>query len=228
MSASTDRNLLFGILALKLDFISKDALIAAMNAWLLDKNRSLGDILTERRQLPPDRLHLLTALVAEHLKQHGGDPKRSLAAVSLPVSAQQALESIADADVQQTLAQVGIICSTSATPRLNPARSRNDRRWVPNGSTAMASPYTCSRSARPVSCCSELAADRLVPTEIDALGTTRRKSRWRGVTSDFVLHKSSNSRAGGGVPEVAALTCLGAGLAASSWVKMGHPTRSLT
>jgi hypothetical protein len=28
-----DRNLLFGILALQLDFISRKALIAAMNAW---------------------------------------------------------------------------------------------------------------------------------------------------------------------------------------------------
>jgi hypothetical protein len=34
---SADRNLLFGILAVQLDFVSKDALIAGMNAWLLDK-----------------------------------------------------------------------------------------------------------------------------------------------------------------------------------------------
>ena len=30
-----DRNLLFGILALQMDFISREALVAAMNAWVL-------------------------------------------------------------------------------------------------------------------------------------------------------------------------------------------------
>src|SRR5262249_35564205 len=33
--AAADRNLLFGILALQMDFIRRDALIAAMNAWVV-------------------------------------------------------------------------------------------------------------------------------------------------------------------------------------------------
>jgi len=36
---STDRNLLFGILALQMDFISRDALIKAMHTWVLDKTK---------------------------------------------------------------------------------------------------------------------------------------------------------------------------------------------
>src|SRR5262245_65353429 len=43
--AASDRNLLFGILALQMDFISRDALVAAMHAWVLDKQKSLGGIL---------------------------------------------------------------------------------------------------------------------------------------------------------------------------------------
>ena len=78
MSASADRNLLFGILAVQLDFVSKDALIAAMNAWVLDKAKPLGDILRDGGHLSAERLQLLAALVAEHLKQHGDDPQRSL------------------------------------------------------------------------------------------------------------------------------------------------------
>jgi hypothetical protein len=35
---SADRNLPFGILAAQLDFVSRDALIAAMNAWVLAKH----------------------------------------------------------------------------------------------------------------------------------------------------------------------------------------------
>jgi hypothetical protein len=39
-SAAANRNLLFGILALQMDFIGRDALIAGMNAWVL--GRPLG------------------------------------------------------------------------------------------------------------------------------------------------------------------------------------------
>lgn len=43
-----DRNLLFGILSLQMDFISRDALISAMNAWVLEKSKPLGQILLEQ------------------------------------------------------------------------------------------------------------------------------------------------------------------------------------
>ena len=52
---AADRNLLFGILALQMDFISRDALIAAMNAWVLEKHRPLADLLEERGALSPGR-----------------------------------------------------------------------------------------------------------------------------------------------------------------------------
>jgi hypothetical protein len=41
-SVHAERNLLFGILAVQMDFISRDALIAAMHAWVLDKVKPLG------------------------------------------------------------------------------------------------------------------------------------------------------------------------------------------
>jgi WD40 repeat protein/tRNA A-37 threonylcarbamoyl transferase component Bud32 len=73
-SPVTDRNLLFGILALQMDFVDRDALVGAMNAWLLEKTRSLGDILVEQRALTGDRHALLDALVQEHLGQPEHDP----------------------------------------------------------------------------------------------------------------------------------------------------------
>src|SRR5437879_2315852 len=108
MAASADRNLLFGILALQLDFVTRDQLIAAMNAWVLDKTKPLGDILHDAGALEADRLQLLSALVSEHLKQHGGDAQRSLAALSsLESTARQQLLAVADSDVQATIMQVG-------------------------------------------------------------------------------------------------------------------------
>jgi hypothetical protein len=53
-AAPADRNLLFGILAVQIDFIGRYALVAAMHAWVLAKDRPLGDILAEQGALTPD------------------------------------------------------------------------------------------------------------------------------------------------------------------------------
>jgi formylglycine-generating enzyme required for sulfatase activity/tRNA A-37 threonylcarbamoyl transferase component Bud32 len=105
-SPAADRNLLFGILALQMDFVGRDALIAAMNAWVLDKNKPLGQILRERGQLAEDEHALLEAMVRKHLEKHGNDPERSLAAVSSVGPLRHELQQIADADVQASLAHV--------------------------------------------------------------------------------------------------------------------------
>jgi tRNA A-37 threonylcarbamoyl transferase component Bud32 len=80
-SADTARNLLFGILALQNEFITRDDLLAAFAAWVADRSRGLGERLRARGALDGGRHNLLGALVEEHLKLHGGDPGRSLAAL---------------------------------------------------------------------------------------------------------------------------------------------------
>jgi hypothetical protein len=106
-SPLADRNLLFGILALQMDFISRDALISAMSAWVLDKSRALGHILQEQGALRADRRALLDSLVENHLEMHAGDARQSLAAVASVHPVRQELEQIADADVQASLVHVG-------------------------------------------------------------------------------------------------------------------------
>lgn len=101
---AADRNLLFGILALQMDFIGKDALIAAMHAWVLDKTRQLGQILVEQGALSSQRQVLLDALVREHLKQHGQDSEASLAALRPVGVPGEELRQIADPELQASLA----------------------------------------------------------------------------------------------------------------------------
>ena len=60
---STDRNLLFGILAPQMDFISRDALVGAMNVWVIQKDKPLGEVLVERGELAKARRDLLEGLV---------------------------------------------------------------------------------------------------------------------------------------------------------------------
>ncbi len=103
---TADRNLLFGILALQMNFISRDALVAAMHAWVLDKATPLGQILVGQGALPEDAHHLLDALVQKHLAMHGGDPERSLASVSSLGPVRDELRRVADTDLHASLARV--------------------------------------------------------------------------------------------------------------------------
>jgi eukaryotic-like serine/threonine-protein kinase len=50
-STACDRNLLFGVLALQMDFLDRDTLLAALQAWAFDKTHSLGDILVAQQIL---------------------------------------------------------------------------------------------------------------------------------------------------------------------------------
>ena len=101
-----DRNLLFGILAVQMDFISRDQLVAAMNAWVLAKHKPLGEILLEQGALAAERRTLLDALVGEHLKLHANDPEQSLAAVSSVDALADVLARINDPDLHASLAHL--------------------------------------------------------------------------------------------------------------------------
>jgi hypothetical protein len=103
---SADRNLLFGILALQMDFISRDALIKSMHAWVLEKHKPLGQILREQGALREDVHPLLEAMVNKHLELHGGDAQKSLEAVGSIGSVRQELQQVADADLHASLAHV--------------------------------------------------------------------------------------------------------------------------
>src|SRR5262249_17822895 len=103
---STDRNLLFGLLALQMDFVGRDALIAALQQWAVEKDKPIGQILCDLGMLSKEQRTLLDALLEEHIKKHDSDPQRSLNAISSIGSVRKNLEQIADADLHASLAQV--------------------------------------------------------------------------------------------------------------------------
>src|SRR5262249_56002176 len=83
-------SLLLGILALQNNFIDREALLAAFNAWVMDKSRPLGQILLDRGALSAARHAVLLKLVGHHLDQHSHDPERSLAVLpAMPSSPPQ-------------------------------------------------------------------------------------------------------------------------------------------
>jgi serine/threonine-protein kinase len=104
---SADRNLLFGLLALQNGLINQIQLVAAFQAWTLDKSCALADHLEARGDLSSTKRALLEGLAQVHVDVHGGDVEKSLAAVPAGKSTRQNLARIGEPEIGHTLAQVG-------------------------------------------------------------------------------------------------------------------------
>ena len=65
------------------------------------------DLLAEQGVLRPEHRPLLDALVEAHLKLHGGNPEKSLAAVGVGQSTRERLARIGNPDLDESLARVG-------------------------------------------------------------------------------------------------------------------------
>jgi serine/threonine protein kinase len=107
MDALADRNLLFGLLALQNGMIDQAALFVAFSTWTRDKVRSLADILLDQGAISADDRAMLAEMVAWHLKRHGGDPEKSLAAIAFGSSTRERLAALGDPDLARSLPLVG-------------------------------------------------------------------------------------------------------------------------
>ena len=105
-SYAANRTVQFGLLALRTGLIDADQLRTAWISWARDKVRPLAEHFTELGALDRDQLKLLDDLSSQHLKKHGGDIEKSLAALPIERSAREALAGIGDPDLGTTLPSV--------------------------------------------------------------------------------------------------------------------------
>jgi serine/threonine-protein kinase len=113
MAADADRHLLFGLLALQNGLIDQGQLVAAFQAWTRDRARPLAEHLAARGDLDGEQRAGVEAMVALHLRKHGGSAERSLAAVPAGRSTRESLERIGDPVIDATLSGVGSASGSS-------------------------------------------------------------------------------------------------------------------
>jgi serine/threonine-protein kinase len=101
----TDRNLLFGVLALQADVITATQFIEACTLWASRKETALADLLTERGWLTAADRADVERLVQRKLHKHSGDARASLAEAA-PDPIRRSLAALRDPDVQQSLADL--------------------------------------------------------------------------------------------------------------------------
>jgi hypothetical protein len=98
----TDRNLLFGVLALQADVVTPSQFIEACTVWAGRKDVALAELMAERGWLTPEDKSHVEYLLERKLQKHAGDVRAGLAAAT-PGEVKEALASLGDADIQHSL-----------------------------------------------------------------------------------------------------------------------------
>jgi hypothetical protein len=102
---AASRDLLFGLLALQNGLINQVQLVAAFQAWTLDKARALADHLIALGHLNGAQKAVVEAMANLHVAKHG-DVERSLAAIPAGRSTHESLARLGDLDIEGTLAHI--------------------------------------------------------------------------------------------------------------------------
>ncbi|MBI3407516.1 MAG: protein kinase [Planctomycetes bacterium] len=139
--AASDHNLLFGLMALQMDFINRDELIASMKDWALEKNVPLGQILVRQRVLTEVRRGMIDALVADHVESNGGDTKKSLESLPVNNRVRADVANASDPVVQESIAHAmpqspddpGVTLTQAAVTAATPLRYRPLRTHAQGG-----------------------------------------------------------------------------------------------
>jgi serine/threonine-protein kinase len=98
-----ERNLLFGVLALQMDFVSREALLSAMKTCATEQDKRVGDVLCSQGALAEEDDGLIDSLVRRFIERHDNDARRSLAAVTTIDAIRRELEEIGDPDLNATV-----------------------------------------------------------------------------------------------------------------------------
>jgi serine/threonine-protein kinase len=100
----TDRNLLFGVLALQADVITAAQFIDACTLWASRKDVPMADLLAELFGLSPNERADVERLVARKLHKHGGNARASLAEAA-PEPVRRSLAGLNDPEFLRSLAE---------------------------------------------------------------------------------------------------------------------------
>ena len=91
MADVAERHLLFGMIALQVGLIDQAQLVAAFQSWARDKGRPLSEHLAAHGAIDEADRTAVEALAKRHLKRHGDDIEKSLAAVNVNRSTRESL-----------------------------------------------------------------------------------------------------------------------------------------
>ncbi len=102
---NTDRNPLFGVLALQTELIDPKQFADACGAWAARRDLALADLLIDRGWITAEDKSNVEKLLERKLKRYGGDVRASLAALA-DAEVRDAIRDVADSDVRQSISSL--------------------------------------------------------------------------------------------------------------------------
>jgi len=99
---NTDQNLLFGVLALQLEYINANQFVDVCSAWTTRKNNTVADILVELGWISDEAKLEIGGLLERKLKKHDQDSRKALSAIA-DASVRDAMRDLNDEEVDNTV-----------------------------------------------------------------------------------------------------------------------------
>jgi serine/threonine-protein kinase len=138
----TERSLLFGILAAELRSVSRGDLMEALNAWLLEQGKPLGELLVVRGAMQAEQRELVERLVDEELKLHSSAVEMVSGVGSPSAIAESNTPRVDEPDVEMSLMSAQQSCAAEQPSslfainpiQLRPIGDRSTRAVRPTGS----------------------------------------------------------------------------------------------
>jgi eukaryotic-like serine/threonine-protein kinase len=127
--SNTDRNLLFGVLAMQQDLIDPRQFADACAGWAILKDKPLADILIERGWITADDRLDVERFLDRKLERHGGDVRASLFAVAAvaAVAVRDVIRAVDDPEVRNSLCSLAPAAGDALTETLAPTRQEHSR-----------------------------------------------------------------------------------------------------
>jgi serine/threonine-protein kinase len=132
----TDRNLLFGVLALQLEYIDPQRFTEACAAWAVSNQKTLPEILIDRGWMKGREVEEVERFLDRKLKRHKGDVEKTLASES-PQEIQQVIRAARNKEDPEATTEMssGLSGDPSPQPETNASRGTN-----PDGPTEFYTP----------------------------------------------------------------------------------------
>ena len=101
--AAADRNLLYGVLAVQLGFVTRDQLIAATSRWVLNKEQPLGEVFIRQGVISRAESQTIDSVIEKQLERHDADPRQSLQSLAAFEGLRDTLKNLDDTEVRETV-----------------------------------------------------------------------------------------------------------------------------
>ena len=110
-------SLLFGLIAVRRKILDPNELLTALNDWIKDKSKLLGDLLVEKGYLKLAQRQSLDKSLHKHLAKHDNDPRHALIAIRSLGALHTRLSAIPDDEVQRALSLISDGSSAHEQPQ---------------------------------------------------------------------------------------------------------------